>query len=253
MNLLRWKRKKLKKVNIKKFLIISFYFIMTSFAWFSFSKRLDNEINLDMVSWNVIFSKDNNVITNTENIDLSFTNLYPSTSDSLTIDIQNNGQSPVKIVYIIKNITIMGKTYNIKDDINAEKGKDYIILGNPSIIDERYGQDILNNETLLNNPNILEGIDNSLIVDNEYTHVPFYLTIDKTERLLTGERGTVNLAINWPAEDENIENKDLLDSTWGHSFAKYMKYCQENNIPLESTISVNMQLIATQEIEGENT
>ena len=44
MNLLRWKRKKLKKVNIKKFLIISFYFIMTSFAWFSFSKRLDNEI-----------------------------------------------------------------------------------------------------------------------------------------------------------------------------------------------------------------
>lgn len=110
-----------------------------------------------------------------------------------------------------------------------------------------------NNETLLNNPNILEGIDNSLIVDNEYTHVPFYLTIDKTERLLTGERGTVNLAINWPAEDENIENKDLLDSTWGHSFAKYMKYCQENNIPLESTISVNMQLIATQDIEGENT
>ena len=98
MNLLRWKRKRLKKINIKKFLIISFYFIMTSFAWFSFSKRLDNEINLDMVSWNVIFSKDNNVITNTENIDLSFTNLYPSTSDSLTIDIQNNGQSPVKIV-----------------------------------------------------------------------------------------------------------------------------------------------------------
>lgn len=83
MNLLRWKRKRLKKINIKKFLIISFYFIMTSFAWFSFSKRLDNEINLDMVSWNVIFSKDNNVITNTENIDLSFTNLYPSTSDSL--------------------------------------------------------------------------------------------------------------------------------------------------------------------------
>lgn len=179
--------------------------------------------------------------------------MFYECSNLTTIDIQNNGQSPVKIVYIIKNITIMGKTYNIKDDINAEKGKDYIILGNPSIIDERYGQDILNNETLLNNPNILEGIDNSLIVDNEYTHVPFYLTIDKTERLLTGERGTVNLAINWPAEDENIENKDLLDSTWGHSFAKYMKYCQENNIPLESTISVNMQLIATQDIDGENT
>ena len=226
---------------------------MTSFAWFSFSKRLDNEINLDMVSWNVIFSKDNNVITNTENIDLSFANLYPSTSDSLTIDIQNNGQSPVKIVYIIKSITIMGKTYNVEDDINAQKKTDYIILGESSTSDGRYRQDILNNNTLLNNPNILEGIDNSLIVDNEYTHVPFYLTIDKTERLLTGERGTVNLAINWPAEDENIENKDLLDSTWGHSFAKYMKYCQENNIPLESTISVNMQLIATQDIDGENT
>lgn len=166
-------KKKTKKSKYKEIFnnIILFYNDIICMVFFS--KRLDNEINLDMVSWNVIFSKDNNVITNTENIDLSFTNLYPSTSDSLTIDIQNNGQSPVKIVYIIKNITIMGKTYNIKDDINAEKGKDYIILGNPSIIDERYGQDILNNETLLNNPNILEGIDNSLIVDNEYTHVPF--------------------------------------------------------------------------------
>ena len=82
---------------------------MTSLAWFSFSKKLDSNMNLDMISWNIIFSKDNNIITNTDNVDFSFSNLYPGTSDEITIDIENNGQTDAKIFYIIKLKRILYK------------------------------------------------------------------------------------------------------------------------------------------------
>ena len=177
MNLLRWKRKKANKININRFLIISFYFIMTSLAWFSFSKKLDSNMNLDMISWNIIFSKDNNIITNTDNVDFSFSNLYPGTSDEITIDIENNGQTDAKIFYIIKSITIMGTVYEINETVNLNHNS--IILGEVTSENEIYKQNIIDNNTLLYNGRILENIDQDLIKQQDYTNIPFYIKIQK--------------------------------------------------------------------------
>lgn len=246
MNLLRWKRKKANKININRFLIISFYFIMTSFAWFSFSKKLDSNMNLDMISWNIIFSKDNNIITNTDNVDFSFSNLYPGTSDEITIDIENNGQTDAKIFYIIKSITIMGTVYEINETVNLNHNS--IILGEVTSENEIYKQNIIDNNTLLYNGRILENIDQDLIKQQDYTNIPFYIKIQKNEKVERGQKGQIILSFEWPAEDEKNINKNKLDSTWGHAFAKYFTYCKENNIPLSSTMSLNMQLVASQDI-----
>ena len=246
MNLLRWKRKKANKININRFLIISFCFIMTSLAWFSFSKKLDSNMNLDMISWNIIFSKDNNIITNTDNVDFSFSNLYPGTSDEITIDIENNGQTDAKIFYIIKSITIMGTVYEINETVNLNHNS--IILGEVTSENEIYKQNIIDNNTLLYNGRILENIDQDLIKQQDYTNIPFYIKIQKNEKVRIGQKGQIILSFEWPAEDEKNINKNKLDSTWGHAFAKYFAYCKENNIPLSSTMSLNMQLVASQDI-----
>ena len=209
MNLLRWKRKKANKININRFLIISFYFIMTSLAWFSFSKKLDSNMNLDMISWNIIFSKDNNIITNTDNVDFSFSNLYPGTSDEITIDIENNGQTDAKIFYIIKSITIMGTVYEINETVNLNHNS--IILGEVTSENEIYKQNIIDNNTLLYNGRILENIDQDLIKQQDYTNIPFYIKIQKNEKVRIGQKGQIILSFEWPAEDEKNINKNKLD------------------------------------------
>ena len=53
MNILRIKRKS--KVNIKRYILLIFSLIMTTFAWFTFSKILNSGMLIHIDSWNLDF------------------------------------------------------------------------------------------------------------------------------------------------------------------------------------------------------
>lgn len=248
MNLLRLKRKNKKKIGLKRFLLVICSMIMSSFAWFAFSKVLNTSFNGHMVSWDIIFKKDGGIITNTESIDFSFSNLYPGVTDKITVDVENNGESTAEIVYVIKNITFLGKTYNIKDP-GSTKDADSIVLETAYTSDSNVTQTILNSNTEINNSYLLENAPENIIEDENYIRIPFTITANKTEKLEKGDKGKFEINIDWPETDSQLENKDDIDSAWGYSFSKYLQYCNENNIDLQSAISINMEIDAVQYVE----
>lgn len=248
MNLLRLKRKNKKKIGIKRFLLVICSMIMSSFAWFAFSKVLNTTFSGHMVSWDIIFKKDGGVITNTESIDFSFSNLYPGVTDKITVDVENNGESTAELVYVIKSITFLGKTYSIKNPGSA-KDNNSIVLETAYSSGSNVTQTILNTNTKINNEYLLENATENIIEEENYIRTPFTIRANKTEKLEKGDKGKFEISIEWPATDAQLTNKDDIDSAWGYSFSKYLQYCNENNIDLQSAISINMEIDAVQYVE----
>ena len=199
MNLLRLKRKNKKKIGIKRFLLVICSMIMSSFAWFAFSKVLNTSFSGHMVSWDIVFKKDGGVITNTESIDFSFSNLYPGVTDKITVDVENNGESTAEIVYVIKSITFLGKTYSIKNPGSA-KDNNSIVLETAYSSGSNVTQTILNTNTKINNEYLLENATENIIEEENYIRTPFTISANSSPPLLKhipiGEKCSFNIFAN---------------------------------------------------------
>ena len=90
---------------------------------------------------------------------------------------------------------------------------------------------------------------NIIIEEENYIRTPFTIRANKTEKLEKGDKGKFEISIEWPATDAQLTNKDDIDSAWGYSFSKYLQYCNENNIDLQSAISITMEIDAVQYVE----
>ena len=53
MNILRWKRKSKKKIKFKTLILFIFSLIMTTFAWFAYSKVIEPTLNIHVASWDI--------------------------------------------------------------------------------------------------------------------------------------------------------------------------------------------------------
>ena len=53
MGILRKYRKSNKKFGFKKFIILLFSLVMTTFAWFAYSKILNTYLNLHIAAWDM--------------------------------------------------------------------------------------------------------------------------------------------------------------------------------------------------------
>ena len=76
MNILRWRRKSKKKIRLKTLILVIFSLIMTTFAWFAYSKVLDTTLNLHVASWDMKYSIGGTSVENPIGIDIS--TLYPT-------------------------------------------------------------------------------------------------------------------------------------------------------------------------------
>ena len=112
MNILRKHRKSKKKIKLKKYILFIFSLIMTTFAWFAYSKVLNTYINIHVAAWDMEYYIGD---TKKENpIGVDFATLYPQMPEqTVTIDIKNNGEALVDLEYNIQAITIAGVTYEL--------------------------------------------------------------------------------------------------------------------------------------------
>ena len=56
MNIFRWKRKSKKKIKFKKVILFIFSLIMTTFAWFAYSRVINTSLNIHMAAWDMEYS-----------------------------------------------------------------------------------------------------------------------------------------------------------------------------------------------------
>jgi hypothetical protein len=237
MNLLRRRRKKTQKSNLKRYIILLFSFIMSTFAWFTYNKVLNNNLNLHVLAWDIVYKIDGVEQTNPMNISTSVP-LYPGMKDQdIKIDIINNGEVDVDINYYLESMTIIGNEYTIN---------------NTDVIIER-DEKTISNEINPGEKTINNGLIEQDILNNTQEY-PFSIKVKCSSVLTSLQKGYMEITISWPetceddkdsAEDE-IEIKNKLDTKWAYDFTKYYLENQDAKA-IEMTIQINAtQKLTTQ-------
>lgn len=213
MNILRRNRKNNRKISLKRYILLIFSLIMSTFAWFTYSKILNTGVKIDIKSWDIAYYVDEDEdsvpdeeeeVDNPIGVDLS--DLYPGMEEKVVkILIQNNGETPTDILFTCPEINILGNDYEWVETAPAE-GEYYILKTDPVI-----GEDITTTDFI-----------------NEPQRFPFKIVIEHTQEILSGEIGYLTIKVTWPIygatdDDDEKDRKDELDTEWGYKFAKYIE------------------------------
>ena len=100
----------LRKSNRFRFLILLFMLLsINTFAWFVYSKTVSNSIKASVLSWNVAFQNQNEVV---QQVVFNIASLYPGMDEfNDKIKITNYGDTKADIIYSIEEVKILNKTY----------------------------------------------------------------------------------------------------------------------------------------------
>ncbi len=213
MNILRKKRKNNIKIRLKRFILLIFSLIMTTFAWITYSRILNTGVKIDINSWDMTFYLDqdeDNIADEEEERDnpiaIDVLDLYPGMEEKIVrILMKNNGETPSDILYIASEINILGEEYSLVETAPAE-GENYI----------------LKHESV-----IADGISTTDFI-NEPERFPFKIVVEHSQEILSGQQGYLLVKASWPSynpddTEEEMNAKDELDSEWGYKIAKYLE------------------------------
>lgn len=209
MNVLRKRRKSKNKLNAHKFILIIFFLMMTTFAWFTYYKVLNVKLDIHMASWDVQFLIDG-VALEDNLIEIEVPNLYPAMEDLVyEVKVKNNGETTIDLSYYVEQLIIIGNTYDILQEGDTTTNEYFITLGQQEITNNIATQSII----------------------NDVTQYPFTVNVENTVLLGTGEEGYIKLKISWDGTN------DELDSKWGYDVGKYFinNTAKENTNETEET------------------
>lgn len=200
-----------KKIKPTRIVILIFFVIANTFAWFIYATRVDNDISVHVRAWNVVFEAGDNQITNS--VDLNVDSIYPGMTDYLyEINAYNRSEVSATLTYQLLEATIFGDQY-ITTAGRIERGEA------PVVTDLTSAQ-----------------LENKLA--NDY---PFSIFLDISDTIIdlgTGQE-TYSFNVVWPYE----QNDDETDTYWGIRAA----YFKESN-PLDPCISIKVKLVITQNL-----
>lgn len=221
MNILRKNRKSNYKYNkrlFRRIILFIFSLIITTFAWVTYSKLLNDEMNIHIVSWDLEYLYDVNgdgILENIENpLEIDVPNLYPQMDNKeIDIIIKNNGESMVDLSCLLTQISILGQNYQIVSSAENATEENYIVI-QPAIV---------NSTTNKSTQNII----------NDSERFPFTISIENDTVLESSAQVHLKVTISW----EGIN--DVLDTQWGHNVAKYISETENPESVLKLLIQVN--------------
>lgn len=221
MNILRKSRKSKNKKKLNKFMILIFSLVMTTFAWFAYTKILEPTLKMHILSWNIEYSIAGQKKSNPIGIEVS--TLYPAMPEqTVTIDIKNKGETLVDIDYEVEAVTIAGITFELVKEGKTRTTDNYIVLA-PSVLttDETTGEKIYKNA-------ITNDISKfPFTVEIEHSSQVPAVTQDESGKKIPGI-GYLKVTVNWMGDN------DKLDSEWGYLVGEYLA----NNPTATSVISI---------------
>ena len=198
MNILRKQRKSRNKFGLKKFILLIFSLIMTTFAWFAYSKIIDPTLNIHVAGWNMEYYI--NEVKQTNPIGIDFPILYPAMpTEVITIDIKNNGEAEVELDYHVEEITILGEEYELVTEGKQNTRDKFVSIATPIVTSD---------------PETGIAIAKGTII-NELEKFPFTLEVEHSLRVEPDDSGYLTVTANWAGDN------DELDSEWGYKVGKY--------------------------------
>lgn len=198
MNILRMRRKSNRKISWKRYLLFVFTLIMTTFAWFAYSKVLNTTLNIHVASWNMRYYIEG--VEKTNPIGIEIPTLYPTMEDQvIQIDIKNNGEALADLDYHVSEITIAGVTYELVTEGNTNTTDDYIDIETPVLdVDPETGEAVAKGKII-----------------NDLTRFPFVVEIEHSAQIQAGGDAYLTVTTKWAGDN------DELDSEWGYVVGEY--------------------------------
>lgn len=212
---MKWKvvLDKFKKIKPTRLLILLFFIISNTFAWFIYATKIDNDISVHVKSWNVVFEAGENQVT--ESVDLVVGDIYPGMSNyTYEIDAYNNSEVSATLSYEILEANVLGTQY-------------VSTIGRVARGEEANAGDLTSSQ-----------LENLLAND-----FPFSISFSISNTVIGKNDGkeTYTLSVVWPYE----QNDDETDTYWGTRAA----YFKESNPDLPS-ISIKAKITITQNEAG---
>ena len=203
------KKSILKKISLPRLVLLIFFVMTNTFAWFIYSTKIDSSISVHVKAWNIMFQAGQDTVTDIVDIDVE--SIYPGMSNySYTIDAYNQSEVPASLSYQVLEARILNTTY-ISVEGRAERGQDPV-----------------------------EGdLTSAQLITKLANDYPFSITTGVSNTTMVAETGqeTYSFGVIWPYEQGN----DALDTTWGINAANY----KESN-PTNSSIALRIKIIITQ-------
>lgn len=204
---------KLKKIKPTRLIILLFFIISNTFAWFIYATKIDNDISVHVKSWDVVFEAGENQIT--EPVDLIVGDIYPGMSNyTYEINAYNNSEVSATLSYDLLEANILGTEYvtTIGRALRGEAA----------------------------NANDLTSSELESLLANDF---PFSITFSISNTTISKDDGkeTYTLSVIWPYEQED----DEADTYWGTRAA----YFKESNSDSPS-ISIKAKITITQNEAG---
>lgn len=224
-NILRQHRKSKGKKKAKKYILFIFTLIMTTFAWFAYSKVLNSQLNMHVAAWDMEYFIGEEKKENP--IGIEFPTLYPHMPEqTVTVDILNNGEALVDLSYNIQAISIAGVSYELVPEGKQPTTENYINI-EKSVVEEKETGEVVAKGKII----------------NDTTKFPFTLEIEHSAQVSAKNKAYLKVTANWTGDN------DELDSKWGYTVGKYFM----DNPKVTSAMSVTLSIDsyqANEEIKG---
>lgn len=215
-NILRKHRKSNKQNRIRKTLLLIFTLVMTTFAWFAYTKLLNPSLNIHVAAWDMEYYINGEKKENP--IGIEFPTLYPQMDDQIvTVDILNNGEALVDLSYRIQAISIAGISYELIQEGEQPTTENYITIAEP---------------TWESDPETGELISKGIII-NDPDKFPFTLEIEHSLQVAAKDDAYLKVTAKWPGDN------DELDTQWGYTVGKYFTDNPDAVSAMDITLSID--------------
>lgn len=224
-NILRQHRKSKGKKKAKKYILFIFTLIMTTFAWFAYSKVLNSQLNMHVAAWDMEYFIGEEKKENP--IGIEFPTLYPHMPEqTVTVDILNNGEALVDLSYSIQAISIAGVSYELVQEGKQPTTENYINIEKSVVEEKETGEVVVKGKII-----------------NDTTKFPFTLEIEHSAQVSAKNKAYLKVTANWAGDN------DELDSKWGYTVGKYFMDNPKATSAMSITLSIDSYQ-ANEEIKG---
>ena len=215
-NILRKHRKSNEKNKFRKFLIVIFTLIMTTFAWFAYTKILNPSLNIHVAAWDMEYYINGEKKENP--IGIEFPTLYPQMEDQVVkVDILNNGEALVDLSYQIQAISIVGVSYELVPEGEQPTTENYIMIAEPTLESDPETGELLSKGIIINDPE----------------KFPFTLEIEHSLQVAAQDDAYLEVTAKWPGDN------DELDTEWGYTVGKYFMDNPDATSAMDITLSID--------------
>ena len=214
-NILRKHRKSIKKNKLRKSLAVIFTLILTTFAWFAYTKILNSTLDIHIAAWDMEYYINGEKKENP--IGIEFPTLYPQMEDQIvTVDILNNGEALVDLSYNIQEISIAGVSYELVQDGEQPTTENYITIEEPILEPDAETGELLSKGMII----------------NELEKFPFTLEIEHSLQVVAQDDAYLKVTAKWPGDN------DELDTKWGYDVGKYFMDNPDATTAMAITLSI---------------